>query len=152
MLNSFDILIYASTTQKIICSFELSPFSCILTFIYRLIVRSTRAFVFIDAFYFCGLSSHSIRNDLEKQTTVPHPYPGLGQSSCNPQIKCQSSFWFCSTLEYYHLYIKNIMGIAHHPMNSWYSDTLSIIIHFSVPVLSQPECRQVNRDVWNQYS
>ena len=40
MLNSFDILIYASTTQKVICSFELSPFSYIPTFIYQLIVKS----------------------------------------------------------------------------------------------------------------
>ena len=31
MLNSFDILIHASTTHKIICSFELSPFSCLMT-------------------------------------------------------------------------------------------------------------------------
>ena len=45
MLNSFDILIYASTTQKVICSFELSPFSYIPTFIYQLIVRSSRALV-----------------------------------------------------------------------------------------------------------
>ena len=45
MLNSFDILIYASTTQKVICSFELSLFSCILTFVYQLIVKSMRAFV-----------------------------------------------------------------------------------------------------------
>ena len=28
-----------------------------------------------------------------KQTPVPHPYLGLGQSSCVPQIKLQSSFW-----------------------------------------------------------
>ena len=41
------------------------------------------------------------QNDLEKQTPVSHPYLGLGQSSCIPQIKCQSSFWFCTTLEYY---------------------------------------------------
>ena len=38
----FDILIYASTTQKVICSFELSLFSCLLTFVYQLIVKSMR--------------------------------------------------------------------------------------------------------------
>ena len=117
-----NILIYASTTQKIICSFELSLFSCLLTFVYQLISRVC-IHSFIDAYYPCGPSSHSVLNDLEKQTPVPHPYLGLGQSSCIPQIKCQSSFWFCSTLEYYHLYIGIVIGIAHHPMNSWYSDT-----------------------------
>ena len=45
MSNSFDMLIHASTTQKIICSFELSLFSCFLTFVYQLIVKSMRAFV-----------------------------------------------------------------------------------------------------------
>ena len=46
MLISLDILIYASTTQKIICSFELSLFSCLLTFVYQLIVKSMCAFVY----------------------------------------------------------------------------------------------------------
>ena len=46
MLISLDILIYASTTQKVICSFELSLFSCLLTFVYQLIVKSMRAFVY----------------------------------------------------------------------------------------------------------
>ena len=41
----FDILIYASTTQKVICSFELSLFSCLLTFVYQLIAKSMRAIV-----------------------------------------------------------------------------------------------------------
>ena len=41
----FDILIYASTTQKVICSFELSLFSGLLTFVYQLIVKSMCAFV-----------------------------------------------------------------------------------------------------------
>ena len=45
MLNSFDILIHASTTQKDICSFELSLFSRIPIFIYQLIVRSNCAFM-----------------------------------------------------------------------------------------------------------
>ena len=42
---------------------------------------------FIDAYYPCGPSSHSVLNDLEKQTPVPHPYLGLGQSNGAPQIK-----------------------------------------------------------------
>ena len=46
MWNSFDMLNHASTTQKIISSFELSLFSCILTLVYQLIVKSMRAFVY----------------------------------------------------------------------------------------------------------
>ena len=46
MWNSFDMLVHASTTQKIVCSFELSLFSCLLTFVYQLIVKSMRAFVY----------------------------------------------------------------------------------------------------------
>ena len=41
----FDMLVHASTTQKNICSFELSPFSCLLTVVYQLIVKSMRAFI-----------------------------------------------------------------------------------------------------------
>ena len=43
--TSFDMLNHASTTQKIVCSFELSLFSCLLTLVYQLIVKSMRAFV-----------------------------------------------------------------------------------------------------------
>ena len=57
-------------------------FSCIPTLAYQLLVKSSRTFVITDARYSCGPSSHSVQNDLEKQTPVPHPYLGLGQSSC----------------------------------------------------------------------
>ena len=73
---------------------------------------------FIDAYYSCGPSSHSVLNDLEKQTPVPHPYLGLGQSSCIPQIRMLIPLLLCSTLEYYHPYVNNVMGIAPPPMNS----------------------------------
>ena len=46
MLNSFDMPNHASTTQKIVCSFELSLFSCLLTFVYQLIVKGMHAFVY----------------------------------------------------------------------------------------------------------
>ena len=46
MWNSFDMLNRASTTQKIVCSFELSLFSCLLTLVYQLIVKSMHAFVY----------------------------------------------------------------------------------------------------------
>ena len=57
---SLDILIYASRTQKNICSFELSLFSCILTSVYQVIVRNSCAIVFVSVYYSCGPSSHSI--------------------------------------------------------------------------------------------
>ena len=148
----FDILIYASTTQKVICSFELSLFSCLLTFVYQLIVRSNCAIVFIDAYYSCGLSSHSIPDWLGETNSSTSSISWTGQSSCIPQIKMPIQLLFCSTLENYPLYVRIVIGIATSLMNSWHSDTLSIIIHFSVSVLLQPECRQVNRDVWNLYS
>ena len=71
----FDILIYASTTQKVICSFELSLFSCLLTFVYQLIVKSMRAFVYrcllllwsVKPFY-CGMTR---RNKLQYLFHIP---------------------------------------------------------------------------------
>ena len=45
MLSLFGIPTYASTTQKIVCSFELSLFSCILTSVYQVIVRTSCAFM-----------------------------------------------------------------------------------------------------------
>ena len=44
--TSFDMLNHASTTQKIVCSFELSLFSCLLTLVYQLIVKIMCAFVY----------------------------------------------------------------------------------------------------------
>ena len=41
----FDILIYASRTQKVICFFGLSLFSCIPALVYQLIVKGMHAFV-----------------------------------------------------------------------------------------------------------
>ena len=43
--TSFDMLNHASTTQKIVCSFELSLSSCLLTPVYQLIVKIMCAFV-----------------------------------------------------------------------------------------------------------
>ena len=99
------------------------PLSRLLTLGYQLIVKSSCALELIDAYYSWGPSSRSISERIGETTPEPHPYLGLGQSSHTPQIKILIQFLFCSTLECYHLYIKIIMGIAHHPMNSWCSDT-----------------------------
>ena len=123
MLNLFGILIHVSTTQKIVCSIEFSLFSCIPVFIYPLIVKSNCAFVLSMLIILVVRRAILFWNDQEKQTPVPHPYPGSGQRSCAPQIKLLIQLLFCSTLEYYHLDIGSVIGIAHHPMNSWYSDT-----------------------------
>ena len=63
MLNLFDILTYASTTQKDICSFELSLFSCLLTLVYQLIVKSMRTFV-----YWCLLLLWSVKPFYRRMT------------------------------------------------------------------------------------
>ena len=66
--------------------------------------------------------------------------------------KCQSSF--CSVLpRSITPFMSGLSWELHHSL--WILDVvilLAIIVHFSVPVLSQPECRQVNHDMWNQYS
>ena len=74
MLNSFDMLVHASTTQKIICSFKLSHFSCLLTLVYQLIVKRTRAFIHrcqlllwsVKSFY----SGMTRRNKLQNLTHI----------------------------------------------------------------------------------
>lgn len=55
MLNLFGILIHASTTQKNICSFELSRFSCLPTLVYQLIVKSMRAIVHRCLLFLCSV-------------------------------------------------------------------------------------------------
>ena len=79
-----DILIYASTTQKVICSLELSLFICFLTIVCQLIVRSMCAFVFIDAFYSCGPSSHSIAEWLGETNSRTSSISRIGSKSCAP--------------------------------------------------------------------
>ena len=123
MLNSFDMLIHASTTQKIICSFELSLFSCLLTFVYQLIVRSSGAIMFIDAYYSCGPSSHSIAEWLGETNSSTTSISRIGSKQLYSADQVAIQLLICSTLKYYHLYIRNIMGIAHHLMNSWRSNT-----------------------------
>ena len=93
MLNSFNILIYGSTTQKIICSFELSLFSCFLALVYQLIVRSNCAFVLSMLIILVVRQAVLFQNDQEKQIPIPRPSLGLGQSSCIPQLKCLTSFF-----------------------------------------------------------
>ena len=118
----FDILIHASTTQKIICSFELSLFSCILTFVYQLIVKGMCAFIH-QCHYSCGPSSHSILEWLGETNSGTSSISRIGSKQLYSADQNAIQFLFRFTLECYHLYIKIIMGIAHHPMNSWCSDT-----------------------------
>ena len=48
---------------------ELFLFSCIPTIFYQLIAKGMCAFVFIDAYYSCGPSSHSIPESLGETNT-----------------------------------------------------------------------------------
>ena len=63
MLNLFDILIHASTTQKSICSLGLSLFSYFLALVYQLIVRSNCAFVLLMPIILVVCQVILIRND-----------------------------------------------------------------------------------------
>ena len=123
MLNLFDILTYASTTQKDICSFELSLCSCIPILVYQLIVkfmsciRVLRCVLFlwsVKPFYFIMNRRNKLQNLI---------YLGLGQSNCIPRIKMPIQLLFCSTSEYYPLYVRIVMRIAPFLLNSWHSDT-----------------------------
>ena len=138
--TSFDMLNHASTTQKIVCSFELSLFSCLLTPVYQLIVKIMCAFV-----HRCLLLLWSVKpfhsGWLGETNSSTSSIFRIGSKQLYSADQILIQFLFCSTLECYHLYIKLIMGMAHHPMNSWFSDTLAIIIHFSASVLLQPEWR-----------
>ena len=129
----FDILIYASTTQKNICSFELSLFSYFLALVYQLIVRSNCAFVLSMPIILVVCQAILIRNDQEKQTPVPRPSLGLGQSSCIPQIKCLTSF--CSVLpSSITPFMSRISQELHHLLRILDAVILlAIITHFLVP-------------------
>ena len=97
-------------------------FSCLLTLVYQLIVKSMRAFV-----YRCLLLLWSVK---------PFCPEWLGETnSSTSSISRIGSKKLCSTLQianpaFVLLYLgvlpslyRDVIGIAHHPMNSWYSDT-----------------------------
>ena len=131
----FDILIYASTTQKIVCSFELSLFSCLPTLVYQLIVKSMRAFIHrcllllwsVKPFY----SGMTRRNKLQY---LIH-FQDWIKVVVLRRSKCQSSFW--SVLPWsVTIFILRLSWELHTIL--WILGAvilLSIIIHFSVPVL-----------------
>ena len=116
--------------------------SCILTLVYQLIFKSMRAFV-----YRCLLLLWSVKpfhsGWLGETNSSTSSIFRIGSKQLYSADQILIQFLFCSTLECYHLYIKLIMGMAHHPMNSWFSDTLAIIIHSSVSC-----CRNQNANKW----
>ena len=141
--NSFDMLNHAPTTQKIICSFELSLFSCLLTLVYQLIVRSNCASVFINAYYSCGPSSHSIPEWLGETNSSISSNSRIGSKQLCSADQILIQLLVCSTLKNYPLYVRNVMRIALSLMNSWRSDTSRHHFHFSLPC-----CRNQNADKW----
>ena len=148
----FGIPTHVSTTQKVICSFELSLFSCLLTLVYQLIVKSMCVFV-----YRCLLLLWSVKpfyRGMTRRNKLQYLFhiQDWVKEVVLRRSKCQPSFWFCSTLKYYRLYVRIFMRIAPALVNSWCSDTSRHHYSSLGSVLSQPECRQVNRDVWIQYS
>ena len=117
------MLIFASTTQKVICSFELFLFSSLLTLVYLLIVNSMRAFVHrcllllwsVEPFYF-GMTR---RNKLQYLIHIQD----LVNEVVLHRWRMLMRILNCSILEYYHLYVKNVVRIALSLMNSWCSNT-----------------------------
>ena len=118
----FDILIYASTTQKVICSFELSLFSCLLTFVYQLIVKSMHAFV-----HRCLLFLWSVKpfypERLGETNSRTSSISRIGSKQLCSADQVAIQLLVCSTLECCPLYVKNIIGIVPSLMNSWCSDS-----------------------------
>ena len=110
------------------CALQLALSSCILTFIYERIVKSSCAFVSLMSFIPVVCQVILFSNDWEKQTPVPHPFLGLGQSSCNPQIKMPIWVLFYSILDYY-LLLSRILWELHHLLG-----TLDVVIHLAIIV------------------
>ena len=97
----FDILIYASTTQKVICSFELSLFGCLLTLVYQSIVKNMCAFVHRCLLLLWSVKPfHSGMTRRNKLQYLIH-FQDWVKVVVFRRSKCQSSFWICSTLKYY---------------------------------------------------
>ena len=135
MWNSFDMLIHASTTRKVICSFELSLFSCLLTFVYQLIVKSMRAFVYrcllllwsVEPFYSGMIRRNKLHYLFHIQDWV--------KVVVFRRSKCQSSCWFCSTWSITHFMSGMSWGLH---LLLWILDVvilLAIIVHSLAPVL-----------------
>ena len=138
-----DILIYASTTQKVICSFELSLFSYFPALVYQLIVKSMCAIVLIDAYYSCGPSSHSILEWLggTNSGTLSISWIGSKQLYSADQMPTQLLIMFYpEVLPSY----SRMSWELHHLL--WILDAvilLATIIHFLVPC-----CCNRNADKW----
>ena len=122
---------------------ELTLLSYIPTLVYHLIVRNSCAFVFIDVYYSCGPSSHSISEWLGETNSSTSSISWTGQSSCIPQIKMPIQLLLCSTSEYYP-FMSGLPWELHHLL--WILDEvilLAIIIHSSITC-----CCNRNADKW----
>ena len=147
----FDILIYASTTQKVICSFELSLFSCLLTFVYQLIVKSMCAFVYrcllllwsVKPFY------HGMIGETNSSTSSISRIGSKQLYSADQNANPAFALFYLGVLP---PLCQNCHENCTNSHEFWRSDTSRHHCSFLGSVLSQPECRQVNYDVWNLYS
>ena len=72
---------------------ELTLLSCIPTLVYQLIVRNSCAFVFIDAYYSCGPSSHSILEWLGETNSSTLSISRIGSKQLySADQKCNQAF------------------------------------------------------------
>ena len=114
---------------------ELILLSCIPTLVYQLIVKSMRAFVCRCLLLLWSVKPFYRRMTRRNKLQYIFHIQDWVKTIVLRRSKCQSGF--CSVLPWSItiFYIGIVIGIAHHPMNSWYSDTFAIIVHSSVPVL-----------------
>ena len=97
--------------------------SCILTLVYQLIVKSMRAFV-----YRCLLLLWSVKpfcpEWLGETNSSTSSISRIGSKKlCSANLIANPAFGSVLPWSITLFYIEIVIGIAHHPMNSWYSDT-----------------------------
>ena len=113
--------------------FELSLLNCSLTSIYQLIIKSMLAFA-----HRCLLLLWSVkpfyRRMIGETNSSTSSISRIGSKQlCSADQNASPAFWFCSTLEYYPLYVRIVMRTAPTLMNFDVVILLTIITHSSVP-------------------
>ena len=118
-------------------------FSCILTPVYHLIVKSMRALVHQCLLFLWPDKPFYFRMTWRKQTPAPHPFLGLVKVVVFHRSKCQSSF--CSILPWsVTIFMSRMSWELHHLLLILDAVILlSIIIHSSVSC-----CCNRNADKW----
>ena len=100
--------------------------NCCPTLVCRLAVKYYRALVCSDACYPCGPSRHSTSGCQDKQTQVPCPFLGPGQSIVIHRIRCFSSLCSVQPWSVTLFYIQRSCLVS---WRTWWSGALTFLIH-----------------------